>query len=146
MTTQRVTVSVPGSLMDTVRERLPGINVSAIFQRALAAQLECKHEHVSCSSCSTPIDTRALIDGAMGALYLDAFDALRTLVQRGGTAEGAARVLRDIAQRHQVSQALRLPLPRPTRANYLEHQAQKIVPLPTEAVSKDRHPTARRTA
>ncbi len=136
----RINVWVPDALHRTIKHRLPGLNVSAVVQGALAAQLECDHDALTCASCSTPVDHRELIDLALGRFYSDALWDLQGLVRSCGTAEGAARVLKDTAGRHRISAASRLPLPRPTRAGRL---AAKVTQLPTETESRKRHPTAR---
>lgn len=135
----RINVWIPEQLDLELRRRIPGLNRSAIVQGALAAQLDCTHLALACSSCSTPVDHRRLIDEAQSALYLDQIWELHPLVTRGGTAEGAARVLKAVAERHRVS-AAKSPLPRATRA---ERRASKVVPIPTETASRERHPTAR---
>jgi hypothetical protein len=137
----RVNVWIPDELHRTVKRRLPRLNLSAVVQGALAAQLECAHEKLSCSSCSTAVDHRQLIDAALGRFYSDALWDIGNLGRIGGTAEGAARVLKEVAGRHRISLASRLPLPRRTRA-----ERSPITTLPTEADSRRRHPTARRTA
>jgi hypothetical protein len=38
-------------------------------------------------------------------------------VRTGGTAEGAGRVLKSVAERHAISKANHVPLPRPSKAN-----------------------------
>lgn len=136
----RINVWIPDDLDRTLRRRLPEINRSAVVQGALAALLDCDHDALSCSTCSTPVDHRRLIDDAQSRLYLDQLWELDPLVRRGGTAEGAARILKSVALRHHVTAAARTPLPRPTRG---ERTASKILPLPTEAESRQRHPTAR---
>jgi len=55
------------------------------------------------------------IPQAMEALWRDMLYALEQLVDQGGTAEGAARVLKGVAVRHNVPGAQN-PLPRPSRA------------------------------
>lgn len=139
----RMNVWVPDDLHRSIKDRLPRVNVSAIVQRALATLLECRHEQLACATCSSTVDHHQLADAALGRFYSDALWDLDPLVRRGGTAEGAARILRDVAQRHAVTAAFRIPLPRPTRA---ERCANKVTAMPTEAESRDRHPTARRTA
>lgn len=54
------------------------------------------------------------IEDALDALYRDLLWVLEDLVDRGGTAEGAARVLKAVAKRHGVRSA-DSPLPRPSR-------------------------------
>lgn len=142
----RINVWIPEDLHRSVKERLPGINVSAIVQGALAAQLECRHPRLVCSSCATPVDHRALIDDAMSACYRDMVIALDRLMREGGTVEGSIRVVRDACQRHQVTAASQIPLPRPSRANRAALEGRKVSPLPKESESRQRHPTARRRA
>lgn len=139
----RLNVFIPDALHATFKKRFPRVNVSAICQAALAALLECRHDQLACAACATSIDRHELADRALSSFYSDVLDRLHPLVTRGGTAEGAARVLRDVAGRHAITAALRIPLPRPTRG---ERTAYKVTPIPTEAGSRDRHPTARRTA
>lgn len=139
----RVNVWIPDDLHNTIRTRLPKVNLSAVTQGALAALLECRHDQLACVCCSTSIDRHELADRATSALYSDALWELDPLVRRGGTAEGAARVLKDVAARHRVTAALRIPLPRPTRTNRADVAAAKVTPMPTEAESRGRHPTRR---
>lgn len=54
------------------------------------------------------------IPQAMEVLWKDMLWALEELVDRGGTAEGAARVLKQVAVRHAIPGAEN-PLPRPSR-------------------------------
>lgn len=53
---------------------------------------------------------------AVGRFYSDALWQLAKLVNRGGTAEGAGRVLKDLAEGHGVKAASSIPLPRPSRS------------------------------
>jgi hypothetical protein len=142
----RVNVYLPDVLAATVAERLPDLNVSAVLQRALAALLECRHDALSCAECATPVDRRELIDVELGRFYSDLMWELQTLVARCGTAEGAARIAKDLGGRYRVTLASRIPLPRPTHA---ERVAAKVSELPTEperaaarAESRAHHPTA----
>jgi post-segregation antitoxin (ccd killing protein) len=119
----RVNLSLPDELAREVAERLPGLNVSAVLQDALRARLRCDHRELACASCSEPIDRHALEDRAVDRFYADALWELDELVRRGGTAEGAARVVQRVAASHG---ATRRPLPRPTRA---ERHRNKVRPL-----------------
>lgn len=139
----RINVWVPDELHRTIKLRLPGLNVSAVVQGALAAQLDCRHDQLVCSSCSTPIDHRDLIDHALGDFYADALWELGILMRAGGTAEGSARVLKDVGLRHRITRAAEMVLPRPTRAQRLAKADKVVTQLPTEAASRGRHPTAR---
>ena len=120
----RVNVYVPDELDATVRSKLPDINVSQVLQRGLQAALECRHARLVCSECAFPVDHRELIDAALSKFFIDLLWALRNLVDRGGTAEGAARIAKQIAMQHQVSAAKNAPLPRPSRA---QRHANKVV-------------------
>jgi hypothetical protein len=111
----RVNVWLPDELNATIKRELPDVNVSAVLQRSLAALLECRHDELACRECASPIDRRQLIDNALSAFYADLHWRLRDLVERGGTAEGAARIAKDVACRHRVSCAPNMPLPRPSR-------------------------------
>lgn len=142
----RINVWIPDELHATIKRELPGMNVSAVVQGALAAKLDCRHDELVCAGCATPVDHRALADDAMGQLYADALGDLDPLMRRGGTVEGAIRVLRDVALRHRVTRARQMTLPRPTRANRAARAAAKVTDLPREADSRRRHPTARRRA
>ena len=112
----RVSVYLPDELAATVREQLPGVNLSAALQGALSDLLGCRHDRAVCADCATPIDTRAATDAAMGRFYRDLLSALEDHMMRGGTGEGSARVAKAVAQRHQITAAERTPLPRPARA------------------------------
>jgi hypothetical protein len=167
----RVNVWIPDDLYRTVKIRLPQLNVSAITQGALAAQLECDHARLCCTSCSTPVDHHELVDVGLGRFYRAVLRALGDLANAGGTAEGSCRVVKDVALGHQITLAKTHPLPRVTarvrdrirkqieleavnayvrQQRDLEASIDRHRPaptaLPTEAESRDRHPTARRTA
>lgn len=136
----RVNVWLPEGLADLVRTHLPSANFSQLLQEALRAALGCLHDQLACAHCAHPVDRWALVDEHLSKFYSDALWDLTPLVDRGATAEGAARVLKDVAQRHRVSAAGRTPLPRPSRA---ARHAAKVREMPTEADSRQRHPTAR---
>ena len=110
----RVNVYLPDSLGELVRSA--DMNVSAIVQEALRQRLECDHERLTCSGCGGEAERSELAGEALGALWRDLLWAWEPLVDRRGTAEGAARVARDVAVRHGVPRADRIPLPRPSRA------------------------------
>jgi post-segregation antitoxin (ccd killing protein) len=134
----RVNVYLPDELNVAVRTRIPGVNVSAVLQRALQDLLECEHRRLVCAECASPIDMRERVDEALCSLYLDLHWRLVELVDRGGTAEGAARIAKDVALRHRVSCAPNLPLPRPTRA---QRQRQRVLEFPDAPITVvDRQP------
>lgn len=129
----RVNVWLPDDLSETVKTRMPRVNVSQVLQEGLRSLLGCRHERAVCAACAEPVDVHAHGAAALERFYLDLFDGLAELVQHGGTAEGACRVAKDIGTRHQIPVAGKRPLPRPTRA---ERIAAKVKPFPgTEAIA-----------
>jgi post-segregation antitoxin (ccd killing protein) len=113
----RLNVWVPDELDAALRAQLPGINVSKLLQEAIRGVLGCRHEQLACRRCALPIDRHALLDERLGEFYRDLLWSLEPLVNRIGTAEGAARIAKDVALRFQVPGAEDLPLPRPSKAN-----------------------------
>jgi len=111
----RVTLSLPDELADMVRTQLPDLNVSGVLQEALRARLCCRHDAIYCAHCAAPLERLALEGAAIGRFFKAAMWELGELVDRGGTVEGAARVLKRIAIGHAVSEAEHYPVPRPTR-------------------------------
>jgi hypothetical protein len=101
------------------------LNYSGAFQEALIALLGCHHDEVICKTCTAHVDVHRLVDEALSRFYGDLVDDLGELVARGGTAEGAARIIKEVAGRHRINVNHR-PLPRPTRA---ERQANKVKEL-----------------
>ena len=123
----RLNVYLPDELTDALRAQLPGLNVSRAMQEAMRSLLTCEHGDLSCRRCSMPMDRQEVTEEALSAFYVDVWDRLDVLVRRVGTAEGAARILRDVAIRHGISTAGWRPLPRPTRGERqlaldLEHE------------------------
>ena len=123
----RVSVYVPDELEATVRERLPGVNRSEVLQRALRALLGCEHSAAVCADCGEPVSISGAEAAALDGFYSALLEALEEPVLRGATAEGAARVAKEVARRWRVPAAERLPLPRPTRA---ERRAARVRELP----------------
>ncbi len=113
----RVNVYVPDELVAAVRERLPGLNVSKALQTTLAGLLGCEHGDLACAVCGEAIDRSTVAGEALGAFYDDLLQRLEPLVWKVGTAEGAARIMRDVALRHGIGIAGFRPLPRPNRAD-----------------------------
>lgn len=112
----RKSVYVPEELWSRVEEELSGVNVSALLQEALRAALECSHDELTCLGCATSLTRADVAHERTEALYRDLMGKLEDLVRSGGTATGAAKVLRDVGRAHQVEAADILPLPRPSRA------------------------------
>jgi hypothetical protein len=125
--TVHINCSVPRELLDEIRERLPGLNISRLLQDALRDELECAHDEYICSGCGKRATRTAIVGPALAVFYSDLMWELGILVRRSGTAEGAARLAKELAGRHQVPDAHRVPLPRPTR---MERDAAKIRQLP----------------
>lgn len=111
----RLNVSVPDALMDQVRADLPDLNVSAVLQRALRDLLECDHEQMVCAACGDDVDVVDIARESMGLLWGELVHAWQPLVDRGGTAEGAARIGKEVAVRMGAAGAERRSLPRPPR-------------------------------
>jgi hypothetical protein len=113
----RLNVWVPDELHATFRARLPEANVSRLLQEAMRGLLDCRHEQLACRRCAAPIDRRRLVDERLSEFYSDLLWSLEPLVNRVGTAEGAARIAKDVALRFQIPGAEDVPLPRPSKAN-----------------------------
>jgi hypothetical protein len=123
----RLNVYLPDELTDALRAELPDLNVSRALQEALRSLLTCAHGDLCCQRCSKPLYRQDVAEEALSAFYVDVWDRLDLLVRKVGTAEGAARILRDVAVRHGVATAGWRPLPRPTRGERqlaldLEHE------------------------
>lgn len=112
----RVNVWVPDELLATIRERLPDLNVSRLLQDAMRGLLQCHHTELACATCAAEIDRWELVDGEISRFYREFLWRLEPLVMRVGTAEGAARIAKEVAQSFQLS-AADAPLPRPSKAN-----------------------------
>jgi hypothetical protein len=110
----RMTVTMTDDLYRRVRAELPGLNVSGALQEVLRAKLACDHADLACRACGGRLEAHALVLAGLARFYGDCLDALEDPVAHGATAEGAARVLKSVADRHHIE--ARRPLPRPTRA------------------------------
>lgn len=125
----RVNVWLSEELMSTVRDRLPDVNFSRVLADGLRDRMACRHDELACVECGRVEQRAEIEDVRLGRFYADVVWELRTLADRGGTAEGAARVVKAIAERYRVSLASKLPLPRPTRA---ARHAYKVREFPME--------------
>lgn len=110
----RVNIWLPDELAALVKDGLPGVNMSALLQAELRSRLVCEHDELACVRCGTHIERLGLVDEVLSAFYRQCISALEPLVNHRGTAEGAALILKRVAQRHQLSSA-EIPLPRPPR-------------------------------
>jgi hypothetical protein len=111
----RVNVYLPDDLGEQVKAELPDVNVSAVLQDALRRLLACDHERYVCADCGEDVDAVEVARAAMELLWRELLWAWEPLVDKGGTAEGAARVGKDVAVRLGVPGAESRPLPRPPR-------------------------------
>lgn len=124
----RVNTWVPDDLAAVVRERMPDVNYSQVLAEGLRARLACRHDEVACTTCGQTERRWDIEDQAVGRFYADLMWELRRLVERGGTAEGAARIVKGVADRYRVSVASKLPLPRPSRAEREAAKVREFVP------------------
>lgn len=108
-----MTVTLPDALAAKVAD-LPGLNVSGVLQEALWAVVECRHSDLACRCCGRPVAVADLKAEALTAFYRDLMHRLGLLIQRGGTAEGAARIVGQLAETHHFPAPI--PVSRPTRA------------------------------
>lgn len=111
----RINAYVPDELAKRVKEELPDLNVSAVLQQALRERLACEHERYVCADCGEDVDAEDVAREAMGLLWAELLWAWQPLVDRGGTAEGAARVGKEVAVRMGAARAETRSLPRPPR-------------------------------
>jgi hypothetical protein len=114
--TARMNVTLPDELAELVRREMPGLNVSAVLQRALSDLIECRHDALVCACCGAKVQHRELVDVRLGAFYQEAMWQLHAPIARCETAEGAARVLQSLARSWEVPTVDATPLPRPTRS------------------------------
>ena len=114
----RKNVHLPNDLAAAVREQFPDLNVSAVLQEALRALLDgtCEHHRLTCADCGKGVSRHVVSVEALGAFWRELLWTWEPLVDKGGTAEGAARVGKEVAVRMGVPGAETQPLPRPPRA------------------------------
>jgi hypothetical protein len=122
----RINVTLPDSMIERVRREMPGLNVSGVLQGALIELVGCEHRDLVCACCGAKSERRAIELTILGRFYQEAIWKLETPIRRVATAEGAARVLRDVARSWEVPTVDRTPLPRPTRAQR-EHVHQELL-------------------
>lgn len=122
----RVNVTIPDDLAALVRDQLPGLNISGVLAQALSARLDCKHHELECSCCRLSIDRQDVMAASIAGFISDAMFELAPLVDRVGTAEGAARILRNVAIRWGVGDD-GTPLPRPSTDSRRQALAAKVV-------------------
>lgn len=116
----RVNVWLPEELHEAYRSKLGDLNLSKALQEAIRDRLKCLHHTMACVRCAEPIDHLELIGQWLHKFYFDYLGRLELLVAAGGTAEGAARVLKDQAASWHAAGVMsrdyeRHPMPRPSR-------------------------------
>lgn len=111
----QLSVWVPNDLASVVKEKFPEVNVSKLLQDSLRGLLKCEHDEVVCSGCGAGVDKRAMVDEALSAFYRQVQYELFDLIHAGGTCEGAAQVVKSVAEAHQISASRRVQLTRPPR-------------------------------
>lgn len=123
-----MTVTLPDELLELVRGELPGLVVSQVLQEALQARLRCDHQVLRCARCKGLVDVEALVAARLAQFVMVLDRRVEDLVvsKMGGTAEGAARVLRDMARSFGVDLSS-VPLPRPTRARRAEQKQRQYL-------------------
>lgn len=124
----RRNVYLPDDLAAQLATELPDLNLSATVRDHLAALLDCDHRQLACADCASRIDRHQVIAGPMSQFYRQLLDEIELLVYRAGTAEGAARIVRRVAEAHQVTGARARPLPRPTRTERQRAQVRDMFP------------------
>ena len=112
----RITVTLPDEMIELVRREMPGLNVSGVLRDALSSLVECPHDGLVCACCGATSERRALADVALSQFYREVMWQLRDPVGRCATAEGAARVVQQVARSWEVPEVDRTPLPRPTKS------------------------------
>jgi hypothetical protein len=140
---RRRSVYVPGQLLDEVLDRIPDLNLSGVLQDALRELLGCEHEQLACRDCAAPLHRAAIVELTLTRFYGDMMEALGPLIRRGGTAQGAAAKVREVATEWRVRLAIDAPAPRPTRA---ERSATKVKPVDPAGDARQRRSSGRARA
>jgi hypothetical protein len=112
----RVNLTVPEELLVQFRQQAPGACLSQILRESLVQRLDCDHGYLQCEGCSKTFSFQQMA-GAGAAKFLgELLWKFTELVDRGGSAEGAARVAKDLGVRMQIPGAEGMSLPRPSRS------------------------------
>ena len=112
----RINVTLPDAMIELVRREMPGLNVSGVLRGALAELVECPHVELACSCCGAVVERQELVDVALSRFFQEVMWQLREPVGRCATAEGAARVVAQVARSWEVPVVDRTPLPRPNKS------------------------------
>jgi hypothetical protein len=127
--------------LDALAATLPDVNWSAALAAGIRALAGCEHHELECSSCGAPTTRAELVGPPLEELYRSIMFELGLKVAQAGY-EGAARIVRRVATDHGVPGLAGVAVPRATAANHRARLDAKVAPLPTEAASRRRHPTA----
>jgi hypothetical protein len=121
---RRVNITLPIELIDQLPE---GLNVSGACAEALAARVACDHRRLRCVACGLEHDRLELVASALREFFLALMWDLDHAVRRCLTAEAAARIVRDVAERRGVERAAQHPIHRPTRKEraWAEHEQRE---------------------
>jgi hypothetical protein len=92
-----------GECAATLNAELPKLNVSRVLRDALLARLACRHEGaLTCAGCGVSVEPAVLRLETRRSLYDEIYRRLAELVPHGGSVQGAARVVNNVAERFGV--------------------------------------------
>ena len=125
--------------------QLDAINWSEALAIGVRALASCDHEHLACAGCGHRTSRTAITGDRLAAFYRTVIAELNKRSDAPGY-PGAARIVQRVATDHQVPGVRSMPVQRATSAQ-LEARADQaheaeVTPLPREADSRRRHPTA----
>jgi hypothetical protein len=129
---RRVNITVPVELL----EQLPdGLVISHVCTEALAARVACDHRRLRCAACGLEHDRHELVATALREFFLAVMRALDDPIRKVRTAETAARVVVDVAERHAIEGAASFPVPRPSKRERAWAAAEIV-----HEIERDREP------
>jgi len=132
----RINVTLPDELAALVRDEMPGLNVSGVLQEALRARVSCDHRALGCACCGANVARTDVEHAILAGFFREAMWRLQDPVSKCATAEGAARVLVDLARAWEVPDWERVPLPRPTRAQRARAHAELVREVEREELAR----------
>lgn len=109
---RRVNITLPIELLAQLPE---GLVVSHVCAEALAARIECDHRTLRCVACGVDHERREMELVALRGFFQQVMWSLDDSIRKVRTAETAARVVRDVAERHGIPGAASHPIPRPSK-------------------------------
>ena len=98
----RINLTLPDELHDQALREHPGLNFSEVFREGLYARIGCDHTELYCAGCHSPVSAAAVAKNQLRLFWLDERDELERAVVSNFTAEGTARVLKRVAERHHL--------------------------------------------